>query len=200
MISQANQLRAALADLSQGGVLSFYLQAVKARPEFSRTALGWLKRTKEVTTRADGKLEYHPKSGPEAQVRRIYRAVRAYKGPFTVHDIATVAEVSGFAAGRALKALIFKGYLRRLGGRGRERIYALTSLGRETPNPPPVIYRPIDFAEEKQAAARLAEIFLTADLSTDAAAQAILKQLEIIGRRFGGPEERDDDRIIEQEN
>ena len=148
-------------------------------------AICHLKRRGELAAEGKG-FRYLPEAAPEMSTDRIYRVIRAYKGGFTVPDIASLSEINPDRVRNVIGALVNAGYLKEAGKRGASKIWMATKLCRDTSTPPRFSYAHGTFIPEKRAMARLVDIFLSAaDLAGERTAENIREQLDILNRRFG---------------
>ena len=132
-------------------------------------------------------FRYLPAEEAEKIAERIYRVVRAHRGAFTAEEIASLAEAGIRPVILALGSLDRQGFIRRAGGGGAQKVWMMTQLGRDTPTPPHIGCGNGEFMPERQALARLVEIFLSArEIKAPRTAEIIREQLEILNRRFGG--------------
>jgi len=197
-----DKLRGVVIGLSEGGqkelsnALIFRALALETEPEKARVRrqLGTLVKQSELERIEPGVYRYNPKAQSRRKGEgyiRMWRAVRAMKGAYTIADISAVAHMDASTVSKYMKYLSELGFVRRNGKQGNSMLYSTTPKGREqreTPYPPLAIRDP--FADERAAMSRLARVFFEKDLYTDSARKAVLKECGTIIKRFDTQHEK----------
>ncbi len=190
-ISYVGMVRNILSErLAEGRAVSTQkdiLEALSVLPEEKGRvyeAIRQLKRRGEVRVEDNG-LRYQPEEAPDHFSDRIYRVIRAFKGGFTVEQIASTAELKPERVRNVIGVLAGAGYLTVAGKNGSSRVWQVTQKCRDSPAPPRLKFSQGAFMQERRAVAKLTEIFLSAtDLSGSRTSEIIREQLEILNRRF----------------
>ncbi len=196
----AKKIRAALVELSAeaseaGGAIS--KEALRARLNISTAKAGdvlkdtvkrFLK-SGELRRVSEQSFEYVPEAAPPADSgegwARVFRAARIAKGEFDRAYVIRLAVLGPTAAGRYLRAMTDGGYLDATGHEGGKIIYRATSRLKNTPTIPPEPKRErVPFVKARAAMGELVNLFVTAELSTEAARRKILEQLAILEKEF----------------
>jgi len=190
-----DKLRGVVIGLNEGGkkeinnALIFQALALETEPEKARVRrqLDGMTRQNELTRIKPGHYKYNPKA-PKRRgdgYVRMWRAIRASTGTFGISDIAAVSHVDSSSVSKYLKYLLSIELVRRNGKSGQSLKYSTTPKGheqRETPYPPVAPRDP--FANERAAMSRLARTFFEKDLYSESAREAVIKECNLILKRF----------------
>lgn len=195
MSPDMDKLRGVVIGLSEGGkkeinnALVFQALALETDPEKARVRrqLDGMTRQNELTRVKPGHYTYNPKA-PQRRGEgfiRMWRAIRASTGSFSISEIAAVSHVDTSSVSKYLKHLLAIGLVRRNGKKGLNLLYSTTPSGRDQRETPYPTIAPRDpFADERAAMSRLARVFFEKDLYSAPARQAVVKECRAILKRF----------------
>ncbi|WP_319543189.1 hypothetical protein [uncultured Pseudodesulfovibrio sp.] len=191
-----DQLRDVIQRLTEGGkntisnamlyeALGFEDEVEKQR--MRRRVTSMIKKS-ELIRISPGWYSYNPKAQPQRNgeaYMRVWRLVRSKNPGWSMHDMATVTRVSYTMVTRYCGWLLEEGYLARHGRKGNTRLYRATQKAKEqrdTPYPPIAPSDPFD--KERSAACRLVRLMMERDLYQNGVRGKLLKELNILNKRF----------------
>ena len=165
----------------------FGVESAKDRARFRRKLKDMVRRG-ELIRELPGVFRYNPTAADQEAAegyQRIWRAIRAQRPGWTMHDLAQVTRISYSHARTYCRWLNREGYIARHGRRGTSTLWRSTTKAKEQQAAPiPVRPPPDPFNVERNAACRLVRYLMAADPYRPATRQKILKEVEIISLRF----------------
>ena len=165
----------------------FGVESAKDRARFRRKLRDMVRRG-ELVRVGPGLYRYNPNALDQEAAegyQRIWRAIRAQRPGWTVHDLAQVTRLSYSHALAYCKWLDREGYITRHGVRGTANLWRATAKAKEQQTAPIPIRTPTDpFNVERNAACRLVRCLMVADPYQVGPRQQIISEAQTILRRF----------------
>jgi hypothetical protein len=165
----------------------FGVDSPKDRARFRRKLKDMVRRGELIRERP-GVFRYNPTAADQEAsegYQRIWRAIRAQRPGWTLHDLAQVTRLSYSHARTYCRWLNREGYITRHGCRGAASQWRATTKAREQQTAPIPVTTPQDpFNVERNAACRLVRCLMAADPYRPHTRQKIVNEAQTILRRF----------------
>ena len=161
--------------------------SAKDRARFRRKLKDMVRRGELIRERP-GVFRYNPTAADQEAAegyQRIWRAIRAQRPGWTMHDLAQVTCISYSHARTYCRWLNREGYITRHGRRGTSTLWRATAKAKEQQATPIPVTTPQDpFDVERKAACRLVRCLMATDPYRPHTRQLIIRETQTILRRF----------------
>ena len=169
----------------------FGVDSAKDRARFRRKLRDMVRRG-ELVRVGPGLYRYNPSALDQEAAegyQRIWRAIRAQRPGWTMHDLAQITRISYSHARTYCRWLNREGYITRHGRRGSSTLWRATAKAKEQQATPVPVTTPQDpFDVERKAACRLVRCLMAADPYRPHTRQKIVSEAHTILRRFTSEE------------
>ena len=165
----------------------FGVDSAKDRARFRRKLRDMVRRG-ELVRVGPGLYRYNPNALDQEAAegyQRIWRAIRAQRPGWTMHDLAQVTRISYSHARTYCRWLNREGYITHHGRRGTSTLWRATAKAKEQQTAPIPIKTPTDpFNAERNAACRLVRCLMATDPYQTHIRQKIINEAQTILCRF----------------